>query len=121
MKYIAELIIPRTWRSPQEDRSLALQRLALKQRHLPGSNDSIGEDPLGLVLEVETSTSQGERERENGDGGGLSFQPSCEDQNHAPPVAPVRLELGMQPELLDKLLDEIEVSWFDFYEVILHL
>lgn len=105
LKLRTEFIDLRTWRLPQEDRSLALQRLALKQRHLPGSADGVGEDPLGLVVSGNTPTAQGQERGE----GGLSFHPSRDHQDQAPSKAPVRLELGMQPEVLDKLLDELEV------------
>lgn len=75
----------------QDDRDLALQREALMQRHLPGSEDSVGEDPLA------TSPAQ------------LAIPPAHSASDSA---GPVRLELGIDAEMLDKILDELdEVNW----------
>lgn len=96
----------------QEDRILALQRQSLKQRHLPGSNDRVGEDPFAALVGGIASTSEGQ---ERGAPGELSSdQPLCEQHdgvsfNCEAPAGPVRLELGMDAEVLDKILDEIEV------------
>lgn len=77
-------------RSPaQDDHDLALQREALMQRHLPESEDNVGEDPLA------TSPEQ------------LAVPPARGAFDSA---GPVRLELGMDAEMLDKILDELEVN-----------
>lgn len=73
----------------QEDEDLSLQREKLKKRHLPGGEDSIGDDPLSSPLGDSAASSPCS-----------SFQ--CE--------GPVRLELGMDAEVLDKVLAELEVS-----------
>lgn len=93
----------------QEDRILALQRQSLRQRHLPGSDDRVGEDPLAPLVGGTTSTWHGQEwepgefsndEGEEQNGGSVTYEP---------PAGPVRLELGMDPEVLDTILDEIEV------------
>lgn len=71
----------------QDDRDLALQREALLKRHLPGSEDSVGEDPLA------TSPTP------------LAIPPAHSAFDSA---GPVRLELGMDAEMLDKILDELD-------------
>lgn len=119
-------MIPGLMCPPQEDHALAHQRESLKQRHLPESDDSVGEDPLALVT---GSNSQGEEEEE-GSGVLCHRQPLWETKKneeegeekeedggeavnrHQTAVAgPVRLELGMEPEILEKILDEIEVNF----------
>lgn len=72
----------------QDDRDLALQREALMQRHLPGSEDNVGEDPLA------TSPAQ------------LAIPPAHSSASDY--AGPVRLELGMDAEMLDKILDELD-------------
>ena len=57
------------------------------QRHLPGSEDNVGEDPLA------TSLAQ------------LALPPA---HNAFDSAGPVRLELGMDAEMLDKILDELD-------------
>lgn len=108
----------------QEDHALAHQRESLKKRHLPGSDDSVGEDPLALVTDTD---SQGAKDEEIS-GVLCHRQPLCkkaEDEKekekeeeggeavnrHQAAAGPVRLELGMDAEVLDKILHEIEVSF----------
>lgn len=86
------------WNPVQEAHDLALQREALKKRHLPGSADSIGDDPLVASSEESTSVSSPYR-------GALSS------------AGAVRLELGMDAKELDKLLTEIEVNIKLFREI----
>eukprot|EP00904_Undaria_pinnatifida_P009639 jgi/Undpi1/5805/HiC_scaffold_2.g01079.m1 len=71
------------------DRDLALQREALMQRHHPGSEDNVGEDPLA------TSPAQSTK------------SPA---RNAFDSAGPIRLELGMDAEKLEKILDELEES-----------
>lgn len=102
-----------SWRLSQEDRVLALQRQSLRQRHLPGSDDRVGEDPLGSLVGGTTSTSRGQGREESGEL--ANDEPSREQQDvvsfaNEAPAGPVRLELGMDAEVLDKILDEIEVG-----------
>lgn len=79
------------WNPVQEAHDLALQREALKKRHLPGGADSIGDDPLLASSEESTSGSSPCRVALSSTGA-------------------VRLELGMDTKELDELLTEIEVN-----------
>ncbi|CAM9422413.1 unnamed protein product [Pylaiella littoralis] len=102
----------------EEDHALAHQRQSLKQRYLPGSNDSVGEDPLASL----TDTYSQEDEEGEGSGGLCHRQLLCEEKEkeqgerddsftrHQAVAEPVRLELGMDAEVLDEILDEIEES-----------
>lgn len=98
----------------QEDRALALQRQSLRQRHLPESDDRVGEDPLAPLAGETTSASHGE-EGSTASGESSNDQPFREQQDGVSfacggaSAGPVRLELGMDAEVLDKILDEIEV------------
>lgn len=70
----------------------------------------MGEDPLALLA---GTNSPGEEE---GEGSGvLSHHHEEEDGDsftrHQAVVGPVRLELGMDAEVLDKILGEIEVNF----------
>lgn len=78
----------------QEARDLALQREVLKKRHLPGGEDSIGDDPLVALSEDLTSCSS----------------PYCDPLSSA---GAVQLELGMDAKELDNLLTEIEVNPYE--------
>lgn len=97
----------------QEDRALALQRQSLRQRHLPGSDDGVGEDPLALVDGGgATSTSRGGEGEEPR--ALSSYQTFRERQDGISctleaPAGPIRLEVGVDAEVLDKILHEIEV------------
>lgn len=73
----------------QERRELALERERLRRRHVPGGEDSTGEDPLA-------DSSQG----------------TCYSSCDLPPSPKrsVKLELGIDATELDTLLSEIEVS-----------
>lgn len=73
----------------QEDQDLALQREALRRRHLEGGEDSLGDDP-GI-----------------GEG---STTPATHDVPSA--AEPVRLELGVDAEMLEIIIAEIEVNFF---------
>lgn len=75
------------------------------QRHHPGSEDNVGEDPLA------TSPAQSTK------------SPA---RNAFDSAGPIRLELGMDAEKLEKILDELEVKqpryvipfvgrWSDFF------
>ncbi|CAM9924102.1 unnamed protein product, partial [Hapterophycus canaliculatus] len=112
----------------KEDRQLALQRQSLNERHLPGSADRVGEDPLAPVAGCTTTVlAPQEREgsgvlsprrnprcpeepEEDGDGDdGAAFFAHCGRAG----AGPVRLELGMDSEVLEKILDEHEVITCD--------
>ncbi|CAM9932325.1 unnamed protein product [Scytosiphon promiscuus] len=109
----------------KEDRKLALQRQSLKQRHLPDSVDCVGDDPLAVLTTGCTATMPAP-EDEEGSGTLLPrCHPCCREEPEenaggddagassprcgGPTVAgPVRLELGMDAEVLEKILDEHE-------------
>ncbi|CBN75437.1 hypothetical protein Esi_0099_0036 [Ectocarpus siliculosus] len=102
----------------KEDRHLACQRQSLKKRYLLDSEDFIGEDPLGLLDDTTAPAFQ----QEEGDiAGGLSPRQSHRQEeaeerlqgddahtSHQAAAGPVRLELGMDAEELDKILNELE-------------
>lgn len=92
----------------------------MRERHLPGSDDGVGEDPLGPLVGGTASTSSGHNREMPGE---LSNDgPFRERQDRASfaeeaRAGPVRLELGMDAEVLDKILDEIEVRESELSEV----
>ncbi|CAM9878211.1 unnamed protein product [Ascophyllum nodosum] len=76
-------------KNAQEDREISLQRERLRRRHMTGGEDSTGEDPLASRAE-ELSTSS----------------PPCHGSLST--SEPVRLELGIDPDLLNTILAEVE-------------
>lgn len=86
----------------QEDRELALQRERLKNRNIPGGEDSVGDDPLAESTEAQQSTELPVGPADTAFlSPGDSFKPSS--------ARGVTLELGMGAKELDLLLSELEV------------
>lgn len=92
----------------QEDRELALQRERLKNRNVPGGEDSVGDDPLAESTKLQQSTVR------TIDFADAAFLSSRDSFKLASPGG-VTLELGMDAEELDKLLSELEVCDVDRY------
>lgn len=89
-------------RQHQENCILALQRERLKNRNVPGGEDSTGDDPLAEM------TGDPESPAESVSSADFALQ-STVDPSKVYAAGSVRLELGMDAEELDELLSKLEV------------